>query len=90
MQNVYFIPLFLLLSPSTRQMGCPNPIDQSYIPKPIDPNSFFHYYIPMTKEKLIETIMRILNTDADLNFLLRLKKTDLETLLACIRSELNK
>ncbi len=44
----------------------------------------------MTKEKLIETIKRILNTDSDLNFLIQLKKTELETLLACIRSELNK
>ncbi len=41
----------------------------------------------MTKEKLIETIQRLLKTDIDLNFLLPLKKTELETLLACIRSE---
>jgi hypothetical protein len=41
----------------------------------------------MTKEKLIETIQRLLKTDADLNFLLVLKKTELETLLACIRDE---
>jgi len=40
----------------------------------------------MTKEKLIETIQRLLKTDADLNFLLQLKKIELETLLACIRS----
>ncbi len=44
----------------------------------------------MTKEKLIETLKRILKTDANLTFLLQLKKTELETLLACIRSELNK
>ena len=42
---------------------------------------------PMTKEKLIEMIQRILNTDIDLGFLLQLKKTELETLLACIRHE---
>jgi hypothetical protein len=41
----------------------------------------------MTKEKLIETIQRLLKTDADLNFLLALKKSEIETLLACIRDE---
>ena len=39
----------------------------------------------MTKEKLIEIIQGILKTDGDLNFLLQLTKTDLETLVACIR-----
>jgi hypothetical protein len=41
----------------------------------------------MTTEELIETIRRLLNTDADLDFLLALKKSDIETLLACIRGE---
>ena len=41
----------------------------------------------MTKEKLIETIQHVLKTDADLNFLLQLKITEIETLLACIRNE---
>ncbi len=40
----------------------------------------------MTKEKLIETIQRLLKTDADMNFLMQLKITEIETLLACIRS----
>ena len=44
----------------------------------------------MTKEKLIETIKRILNTDSDLDFLLQIKKQELETLLACIRAGLGK
>lgn len=44
----------------------------------------------MTKEKLIDTIKRILNTDSDLDFLLQLKKQELETLLACIRAGLGK
>ncbi len=44
----------------------------------------------MTKEKLIETIQRLLKTDADMNFLLQIKKTELETLLACIRSEVDR
>ena len=43
----------------------------------------------MTKEKLIEIIQRLLKTDADMNFLLQLKKTEIETLLACIRSEVD-
>jgi hypothetical protein len=44
----------------------------------------------MTKEKLIETIQRLLKTDADMNFLLQLKKTEMETLLlACIRDEVD-
>jgi hypothetical protein len=41
----------------------------------------------MTKEKLIETIQRLLKTDADLSFLLALNKSEIETLLACIRHE---
>jgi hypothetical protein len=44
----------------------------------------------MTKEKLIETIRRLLKTDADLNFLLALKAEDIETLLACIRHEVDR
>ena len=43
----------------------------------------------MTKEKLIETIQRLLKTDIDLNFLLQLKMTNIETLLACIRGEVD-
>ena len=40
----------------------------------------------MTKEELIETIQRILSTNADLKFLLLLDQQELETLLACIRA----
>lgn len=39
----------------------------------------------MTKEKLIEILRGLLKTDADLNFLLQLKKDELETLVACVR-----
>ena len=39
----------------------------------------------MTKQKLIETIKRILNTDADLDFLSQLDDKDIKTLIACIR-----
>jgi hypothetical protein len=43
----------------------------------------------MTKEKLIETIQRLLKTDIDLGFLMQLNKTELETLLTCIRHEVD-
>ncbi len=39
----------------------------------------------MTKDKLVEKIREILNTDIDLNFLLILEEEDLERLVACIR-----
>ena len=39
----------------------------------------------MTKEKLVEKIRELLKTDNDLNFLLELKKEDLESLVASIR-----
>ncbi len=41
----------------------------------------------MTKQKLIEIIQNILKTDADLNFLLRLEESEIETLVACIRDK---
>ncbi len=44
----------------------------------------------MTKEKLIETIQRVLSTDVDLQFLMQLKVQELETLLACIRAGMGK
>ena len=44
----------------------------------------------MTKEKLIETIKRILDTDADLDFLSELTLKDLETLVACIRDRVER
>ncbi len=42
----------------------------------------------MTKEKLIEIIQGVLNTDADLSFLLKLTTAELETLVACIRDQI--
>ena len=39
----------------------------------------------MTKEKLVEKIRALLKTDNDLGFLLRLKKEEIETFIACIR-----
>ena len=43
----------------------------------------------MTKEELLEKIMELLKTDADLGFLLTLKKEEIETLVACIRGRLS-
>ena len=43
----------------------------------------------MTKEKLVAKIRELLKTDNDLNFLLALKKEEIETLVACIRDRVN-
>jgi hypothetical protein len=43
----------------------------------------------MNKEKLIEIIQGILETDADLRFLTKLKQGELETLAACIRERVD-
>ena len=42
----------------------------------------------MTKEKLIEILKGIFNTDVDLSFLKQLKENEIETLVACIRERL--
>jgi hypothetical protein len=42
----------------------------------------------MTKEKLVEIIKELLKADADLHFLMQLKKEELETMVACIRDRL--
>ncbi len=39
----------------------------------------------MTKDKLVEKIKEQLKSDIDLDFLLELKKEELERLVACIR-----
>jgi len=39
----------------------------------------------MTKEKLVAKIKELLKTDSDLDFMLELKKEELETLIASIR-----
>ena len=39
----------------------------------------------MTKDDLIKVIKRILKTETDLSFLNQLKKSELETMVACIR-----
>jgi hypothetical protein len=40
---------------------------------------------PVTKDKLVEKIKKILKTDNNLDFLLEFKKEELERLVACIR-----
>jgi len=42
----------------------------------------------VTKEELIEILKRILKTDADLEFLLKLDEVELETLVAVIRDRI--
>jgi len=42
----------------------------------------------MTKEKLIEIIQGVLKSDCDLGFLLQLEKSEIETLVACIRDRI--
>ena len=44
----------------------------------------------MTKEELVEKIKELLKSDNDLNFLLELRKEDLESLVACIRDRVDK
>ncbi len=40
----------------------------------------------ITKEKLVEILRGLLETYADLGLLMGLKKTEIETLIACIRN----
>ncbi|MFC1859008.1 hypothetical protein ACFL9U_13450 [Thermodesulfobacteriota bacterium] len=39
----------------------------------------------MEKTKLVEIIKKLLGVDSDLSFLEKLKKSEIETLVACIR-----
>lgn len=43
----------------------------------------------LTKEKIVEKIKELLETDFDFDFLLELKKDQLETLVACIRARIS-
>ncbi len=40
----------------------------------------------MTKEQLIEIVKKLLEIDSDLNFLSKLSKSELETLVSAIRN----
>lgn len=43
-----------------------------------------------SNEDLVDVIRRVLKTDINLDFLLELKKTELETLAACIRDRIGR
>jgi len=43
----------------------------------------------MEKTKLIEIIKKLLDVDADLSFLEKLNKSEIETLVACIRDKVD-
>jgi len=43
----------------------------------------------MNKTALIDILRKLLNTDAELDFLLRLSAKDLETLVACVRGRVD-
>lgn len=43
----------------------------------------------MNKEKLIEILKGLLKADVDLNFLLQLKESEIETLVACVRERID-
>ncbi len=43
----------------------------------------------MVKAKLLEIIVRLLETDVDLSFLVGLSREEIETLIACIRNRLD-
>jgi len=44
----------------------------------------------MTKQKLIEIIEKLLQTETDLGFLLQLSYSDLQSLVACVRDRVDK
>jgi len=43
----------------------------------------------VSKEKLITILQNVLKTDLDLSFLSALKKPELETLVACVRTRVD-
>ncbi len=43
----------------------------------------------VSKEKLIEILQSVLQTDIDLSFLTALKKPEIETLVACVRNRVD-
>jgi len=44
----------------------------------------------MTKEQLVEIVTKLLQTDADLDFLAKLSKSELETLVSADRNRVEK
>lgn len=52
----------------------------------IDLQSNLVYTKQMTKVQLLDIIKKVLETDSDLDFLSRLSKSELETLVAAVRN----
>jgi len=44
----------------------------------------------LTKDRLIEIVRGLLQTNLDLGFLLKMDQTELETLVACIRERVDR
>ena len=44
----------------------------------------------MTKEQLVEIVKKLLETDSDLDFLSKLSNSELETLVATLRNQVEK
>ncbi len=44
----------------------------------------------MNKEEMIEILHRVLKTEAELDFLIKMDESELETLVACIRARVDK
>ena len=53
----------------------------------IDLADRLEYSTRMTKEQLIEIVKKLLETDSDLDFLSKLSKSELETLVAAVRNK---
>ncbi len=43
----------------------------------------------MTKDQLVKKIKELLKTNSDVDFVLNLKKSEIETLIACIRDRVD-
>ena len=54
-----------------------------------DEKKFNHEENIMKKTELLEIIKKLLKTDVNLDFLLNLPESDLETLVVCIRERLD-
>jgi len=65
-----------------RRAKFPNNLDKEL---PRDGFMLYQGLKMMTKENLVETITKILKTDAELDFLLKLAPRELEILLVCLR-----
>jgi hypothetical protein len=65
-----------------RRAKSPNHLDEKF---PGDGFMLYQGLKMMTKENLVETISKILKTDVELEFLLKLAPRELEILLVCLR-----